>query len=146
MDSSKGLGWIESKSVPNGRIFCHKSEFKVPFEDGDEPPVGTVVNFMLGNDQRSGKDRAVEIHVTNSDAVPEEPRLSGTLEEWNNTKACGWIESPEYEGGRLFAHKSEFAVPFHDGAPPEPGTPVTFVLGTDAKSGKERAVDIQVGH
>merc|ERR1711879_240274 len=102
---------------------------------------------MGGTDQKSGKDRAMGIDVLNNDAVPEEePRLNGTLREWNNDKACGWIESPEYEGAKLFAHKSEFAVAFHDSAPPVPGTPVTFVLGTDAKSGKERAVDIQVGH
>merc|ERR1712232_197917 len=140
----KGCGWIESKSIPNGRIFCHKSEFNQPFEDGNEPPVGTVVHFTLGTDPKSGKDRAMRIDITHDGAVPEELRLSGTLREWNNAKACGWIESSEYEGAKLFAHKSELAVPFPDTAPPDPGTPVTFVLGTDAKSGKERAVDIQI--
>merc|ERR1712083_512238 len=71
-------------------------------------------------------------------------RLSGSLSEWNSQRACGFIECTDPPGKRFFAHKSEFAEQFVDGAEPPVGTEVSFTPGFDTKSGKERAQDIQV--
>merc|ERR1719414_282961 len=71
-------------------------------------------------------------------------RLQGTLMEWNQQKACGFIQCLEPAGKKFFAHKSEFAVPFQDGEEPPEGTAVSFVAGVDARSGRERAQDIRL--
>lgn len=144
--AAKGCGWIESKGVSGSRLFAHKSEFADAFEDGMEPPVGTVVLFNIGKDSRSGKDRAVDIRVA-PEGEEDGARLMGVLSDWNASKACGWIECPSNPDiGKLFAHKSEFAQAFDDNTAPEVGSEVSFILGADAKSGKERAVDIQFIH
>mmetsp|Transcript_63746 Transcript_63746/g.179441 ORF Transcript_63746/g.179441 Transcript_63746/m.179441 type:complete len:446 (+) Transcript_63746:67-1404(+) len=146
----KACGWVESPSHPGHKFFAHKSEFAMPFSDGDEPPPGTPVSFILGTDMKSGKERAQDIQFgapayspAASFAAPGS--LSGTITEWNSTKACGWIVSPQIPGRNIFAHKSEFVEPFADGAEPPSGTEVSFVLGTDQKSGKERACAIRIG-
>merc|ERR1712178_661120 len=72
---------------------------------------------------------------------PRNARLSGVLLKWNADKACGWIES---QGQTYFAHKSEFVPQFEDGNEPPNGTPLSFVLGVDAKSLKERAQNIKI--
>lgn len=144
--SEKGCGFIHARDTPGKKFFAHKTEFAVPFADGEEPALGCEVHFVLGHDPRSGKERAQDIQLGPLDESGL-PRLYGTLKEWNSQKACGFIEC-ERPGkstpGKLFAHKSEFAEPFEDGGEPELGTELSFVLGHDSKSGKERAVDIRL--
>jgi len=153
-NSEKACGFIECGSVPGKRFFAHKTEFAEQFVDGADPPVGTALNFVLGVDSRSGKQRAQDIR-TGDGIVSEalgaahqvafgQPRLRGTLDEWNGLKACGFIHCLDLPGKKCFAHKSEFAEQFVDGSEPPPGTVVSFALGIDARSGKERAQDIRV--
>ncbi|CAK0884720.1 unnamed protein product, partial [Prorocentrum cordatum] len=71
---------------------------------------------------------------------PQQQRLFGKLCDWNPDKACGFVECTDPPGKRLFVHKTEFAVPFPDGYEPPMGTPFSFFLGSDPKSGKQRAV------
>jgi len=150
-NQSRACGFIACKDFPGKKFFAHKSEFAEQFEDGQEPPVGTRVGFTIGIDPKSGKDRAQNISLDNGEDRPGEaegglgvPRLRGELREWNRGKACGFIalEGPVFK--KLFAHKSEFAEPFEDGGEPPVGTIVSFVLGVDAKSGRERAQDIVI--
>lgn len=146
--SQKACGWIECKSYPGVRLFAHKSEFVDQFSDGEEPPLGTQVTFVRGVDPKSGKERAQAIDITQGGESFEEnskPTLIGHLTAWDSTKACGWIESQNMPGTRLFAHKSEFVEPFEDGlGEPATGSVVTFVAGVDQRSGKHRALNIQV--
>jgi len=147
-NSEKACGFIECGAAPGKRFFAHKSEFVEQFLDGEDPMLGTPLNFVLGTDSRSGKQRAQDIRVgdgTFSQAMPGEPRLRGSLDEWNSQKACGFIHCLDLPGKRFFAHKSEFAEQFADGDDPPPGTPVSFKVGVDARSGKERAQDIRLG-
>lgn len=147
----KACGWVEASD--GGRFFAHKTEFAEQFVDGEDPPDGTPVTFRIGNDSKSGKERAVDIQFTrhppsrsqDSKFLDRGEKMLGRLTEWNSEKACGWIESPQFHGRPLFAHKSEFLVPFEDGGEPPIGTPVSFQLGKDKKSGKERACQINVG-
>jgi len=137
----KACGWIESSS--GQRYFTHKTEFVVPFEDGGEPPVGTPVSFVVGADPKSGKQRACQIQLGHG-LQPLRDALDGTLIEWNPAKACGWVMPDRDENQKYFAHKSEFLEPWEDGEDPQVGTKVTFVIGRDMKSGRERAQEISV--
>lgn len=162
-DPAKACGWITSAELPGRRLFAHKSEFTEQFADGGEPPIGSTMSFVVGVDPKSGKERAQAIHVERFAAslprhsaptlaaqqifrsLTQAPiRLAGTLGEWNPSHACGWIDLRDLPGKRLFAHKSEFAVPFEDNQVPPLGTRVSCALGIDPKSGKERAQDIRV--
>lgn len=67
---------------------------KVKFEDGGEPPEGTPLSFVFGQDRKSGKERAWDIRI--------EGRASGTLKEWNVEKGCGWIACPDAPSGKVF--------------------------------------------
>lgn len=145
----KGCGFIHARDTPGKKFFAHKTEFgdPSPMADGEEPVLGCEVHFVLGHDPRSGKERAQDIQLGPLDESAGLPRLYGKLKEWNPLKACGFIEC-ERPGkstpGKLFAHKTEFVEPFEDGAEPALGTELSFVLGHDSKSGKERAVDIRL--
>jgi len=145
-NSVKACGFIHCLDVQGKKMFAHKSEFAEPFADGDEPPIGTQVSFIPGLDAKSGKERAqdIRIEVEMPQVFHGPPRLYGTLKEWKGQKACGFIECLDPPGKRLFAHKSEFTEPFADEAGPALGTKLSFTLGIDQKSGKERAQDIQV--
>jgi len=138
----KGCGWIQCQEVPGGKLFAHKTEFRVQFSDGDEPPIGTPLSFVIGLDKKSGKVRACGIQVAAGDVVAD-GRVNSTIEKWNAEKACGWIESSETGGSPIFAHKSEFLEQFDDSLAPSPGMAVSYVLGVDQKSGKLRATQIQ---
>lgn len=159
---AKAFGWIEADG--GGQFFAHKSEFVPEFPDGPGPPQGSPVTFEIGVDSKSGKERAQSIQLLNG--VPSggkgpgrqvarpshgkyrntgTPRLHGVVNSWNAAKACGWLDCMEYPGQSIFAHKSEFAEQFGDVELPA-GTPVSFLVGTDAKSGKERATNIQFAH
>lgn len=144
----RACGFIECPSAPGKRFFAHKSEFAEQFADGQDPPPGTPLNFVLGTDARSGKQRAQDIRVGSEvfdQAAPfGQPRLRGTLDEWNGARACGFIHCLDLPGKRFFAHKSEFVEQFEDGQEPPSGTVLTFTLGVDARSGKKRAQDIRV--
>jgi len=142
----KACGFIECGTSPGKRFFAHKSEFVEQFADGEDPPLGTPLNFILGMDSRSGKQRAQDIRVGDAldQAMLGPPRLHGTLDEWNGPKACGFIHCLDIPGKRFFAHKSEFAEQFVDGQEPPAGTMLSFTLGVDGRSGKERAQDIRV--
>jgi len=143
-DPARACGFVECVDPPGKRLFTHKSEFLEPFEDGAAPPLGTPVTFVHGLDEKSGKERARQIRVERRHfpARPA-PRMYGNLNDWSHEKACGFIDCPEAPGKRFFAHKSEFARPFADGEAPPQGSPVSFVLGIDTKSGKHRAQDIR---
>jgi len=141
-NEQKACGFIET---PDGkRIFAHKSDFVEQFADNRAPSLGTPVAFVLGADPKSGKQRAQTIQLETSKKPFDSQRLQGTLAEWNPKKACGFIQGIGPAGKRFFAHKSEFAVPFGDGEDPPIGTPVSFVFGVDARSGRERAQDIRM--
>mmetsp|Transcript_134851 Transcript_134851/g.418983 ORF Transcript_134851/g.418983 Transcript_134851/m.418983 type:complete len:388 (+) Transcript_134851:83-1246(+) len=148
-NSQKACGFIECAGAPGKKIFAHKSEFALQFADGDDPPIGTPLNFILGTDSRSGRQRAQDIQAGDGalgQAAPGgQQRLHGTLDEWNASKACGFINCLDIPGKKFFAHKSEFAEQFMDGSEPPPGTLVSFTPGVDARSGKERAQDIRIG-
>lgn len=145
-NGERACGFIECSSAPGKRFFAHKSEFVEQFVDGEDPPLGTPLNFVLGMDSRSGKHRAQDIRVGDGsfDQAPGQPRLRGTLDEWTGHKACGFIHCPDLPGKRIFAHKSEFAEQFADGDEPPPSAAVTFRLGVDSRSGKGRAQDIRL--
>ena len=71
---SKACGWIVSPEV--GRIFAHKSDFTVQFEDDRVPAAGARVSFVRGRDPRSGKERAsailqLEAHVKEEAGLDE---------------------------------------------------------------------------
>jgi len=148
----KACGFIDCPEAPGKRFFAHKSEFARPFADGEAPPQGSTVSFVLGIDTKSGKHRAQDIRT--DDAVHRTqvgpPRLYGTLDEWDENRACGFIHcvdmpgQPAASGKRFFAHKTEFSEPFEDGHGPPSGQLVSFTWGVDAKSGKERARDIRI--
>jgi len=70
------------------------------------------------------------------------PKIRGVLNEWNDQKACGFIQTKD--GMRFFGHKSAFVEQFLDGCGPPIGTPLLFTLGTDPKSFKQRAECIEV--
>jgi len=142
-DTHKACGFIET-TPPGKRYFAHKYEFSVEFADGMEPPLGTAVSFIPGVDARSGKERAQEIRVENQ--ITEPSRLHGALKEWHGERGWGFIEVTELSahGKKFFAHKVDFVVPFADGQAPALGTALTFRAGFDRKSGKERALEIQV--
>merc|ERR1712050_598825 len=128
---------------PGKKPFAHKSEFAVQFGDGEDPPVGTTMSFVHGDDAKSGRERAQDIRLEDRDSL----RLYGVLCEWKDEKACGFIEVSDTNGmpgKRYFAHKTEFAEPFIDGLVPTLGTEMSFMPGVDAKSGKERATDIRL--
>lgn len=136
----KACGFIQCFDPAGKKFFAHKSEFAVPFADGQEPPVGTAVSFVPGVDAKSGRERAQDIQPENDEAF----RLYGSLIDWKDEKACGFIACSDPPGKRFFAHKSEFAEPFPDDSAPVVGTEVSFMPGVDAKSGKERAQDIRL--
>merc|ERR1719188_2686592 len=71
-------------------------------------------------------------------------RIAGVLVEWNIKKTCGFIEVQDGSEKRYFAHKSEFQQPPREGSAPPLGAVLNFVVGHDAKSGKERACQIRV--
>lgn len=143
-DPARACGFVECVDPPGKRLFTHKSEFLESFDDGCAPPIGTPVTFVHGLDEKSGKERARQIRVERRH-FPSRPamRMYGNLLDWNVEKACGFIDCPDAPGKRFFAHKSEFARPFADGEAPPQGSPVSFVLGIDTKSGKHRAQDIR---
>jgi len=144
-NDEKACGFIECAMEGGKKLFCHKSDFVELFEDGQGPAVGTTMNFVLGVDPRSGKQRAKEIGIgAGSGGSVDGPRLFGTLVDWKPDKACGFLQCAEAGGKKYFAHKSEFAEPFLDGEEPAMGTGMTFVHGFDAKSGRERAQDIRI--
>jgi len=162
--AEKGCGWVECKQVAGGKLFAHKTEFKEQFNDGEEPPVGTSLHFVVGVDKKSGKERACAIEVASENAIAgaqfdkwnavqgggwigggqNEGQQQGQLMEWNSEKGCGWISCMQATGGKLFAHKTEFMIQFDDGEQPPIGTTLRFVVGFDKKSGKERAQSIEV--
>jgi len=143
----KACGFIEVADHGGKKLFAHKSDFALPFEDGMGPAVGSPLNFSLGSDPKSGKQRARDIRLGGlgmAGAAAGAPRMFGSLTEWSIAKACGFIQCFDPAGKKLFAHKSEFAVPFGDGEEPPVGTTMSFVHGFDAKSGRERAQDIRL--
>lgn len=141
----KACGFIQCFDPAGKKFFAHKTEFAVQFSDGEEPPVGTMLSFVPGVDTKSGRERAQDIQLATEEAQSEDvSRIYGTLIDWKDGKACGFIECVDPPGKRIFAHKSEFAEAFVDGAAPPIGTEMSFVLGVDTKSGKERAQDIRV--
>jgi hypothetical protein len=139
-DTRKACGFIDAQGQ---KFFAHKSEFVRQFADGDEPPLNTLLSFVSGNDPKSGKVRAQAIQIENPSYIHGRPRLAGELSVWDAGKACGFILCQQYPGKKLFAHKSDFEVSFEDGQDPPVGTSVTFVLGTDPKSGRDRAQSIR---
>jgi len=181
---NKACGWVEPMDAALGKkMFTHKSEFKVQFDDNRPPIAGSRVSFIIGVDQKSGKERAQQVEILDAPARgpavgsiaerynslkkrkndsgvrpgmkaaqhqmaaqhhSDPGTLSGVIASWDLAKGCGWLESQMAPGHRLFAHKSEFVQPFADGQAPLPGTQVSFQVGIDQKSGKERAVSIQL--
>lgn len=143
----RACGFLECPGAPGAKFFAHKSEFASPIDEANPPIPGARVDFVLGIDPKSGKERAKDIRFLSESGGYDSGRCAGTLEEWKPEKACGFIicSTAPYDGKRIFAHKSEFAEPFEDGGQPELGTPMTFVMGLDSKSGRERAQDIRVG-
>lgn len=141
-DDAKACGFIETSERDLKKLFCHKSGFVQPFEDGRGPPVRTELSFVLGTDPKSGKPRALEIRIGGDTG---EPRMFGTVLEWNAVKACGFAQ---VSGGavskKFFIHRSDF-VSIAEGEEPAVGATLSFLQGFDAKSGKERAVDIRFG-
>mmetsp|Transcript_161175 Transcript_161175/g.517373 ORF Transcript_161175/g.517373 Transcript_161175/m.517373 type:complete len:574 (+) Transcript_161175:157-1878(+) len=139
----KACGFIEVPSMGK-KYFAHKTEFQIQFSDFQGPPPN--LSFVPGMDPKSGKERACQIlpegaYESPMSGMSDEPRLHGVLAQWQPQKACGFID---WDGKRVFAHKSEFELAFPDGAAPPLGSQVSFVLGTDPKSGKERACSIRL--
>jgi hypothetical protein len=62
-NQSKACGWVEADSEPGTTYFAHKSEFLDTFDDGDPPAPGTQVMFVVGIDEKSGKERAQQIQL-----------------------------------------------------------------------------------
>jgi len=141
----KACGWVECLDAAHAgqRFFAHKAEFSQPWGDEEAPPEGVIVSFVLGTDVKTGKFRCQSIQVERSlFGQLGGSRQLGELVEWNAAKGCGWIQSKK--GPRLFAHKTEFSEQFSIGEEPTPGTTLSFVVGVDKKSGRERACGIQV--
>merc|ERR1719220_495513 len=107
----KACGFIDSSGK---KVFAHKSDFVEPFADGMAPPVGTAMIFVLGADPKSGRERAQQIQLDRGDGAGiagfRGTRLRGSIMEWKQEKGCGFILRAD--GKKIFAHKSEFAMPF----------------------------------
>merc|ERR1712217_81354 len=114
-------------------------EFAEAFADGQEPVLGTAMTFVLGHDTKSGRERAQDIRIGDGADVVGPAPIEGTINAWNDAKACGFIF--DTTGKKWFAHKTEFTEDIGDG-PNEPalvGQTVFFYSGTDKVSGRERA-------
>eukprot|EP00930_Biecheleria_cincta_P067072 TRINITY_DN5344_c0_g3_i1.p1 TRINITY_DN5344_c0_g3~~TRINITY_DN5344_c0_g3_i1.p1 ORF type:complete len:758 (-),score=169.70 TRINITY_DN5344_c0_g3_i1:150-2351(-) len=157
-------GWI-SAGFPDD-IFAHKNEVL----NGGALNQGERVTFTVGVDRKSGKARALEIQTGFQRAAPARSRapamqgpanaraaagpgggglalspdllpyvgkrLEGEVLSWK--EHWGWISAGF--AGDVFAHLNEVA----SGQPLQVGANVTFGLGVDPKTGKARAVDIQM--
>jgi len=141
---SKACGFIDCSDPSGKKLFCHKSDFALHFADGEGPAIGTEVNFVLGHDPKSGKQRAQDVKIGRASGKGsfDGGRLVGSLTEWNPEKACGFIQCPEAHR-KFFAHKTEFEVQLDDGEEPQIGSQVSFLHGLDPKSGRERARSIR---
>jgi len=147
----QGFGWIETEE--KGKLFVHKNDFLQHFVDGQEPMLGTRLSYVHGYDPKNpAKERATAVQVEGQGPAPATAisngdggeRRRGSVQTWDSHKACGWVDCLDEPGKKYFAHKSEFAQQFPDSHQPRPGAPLTFLVGFDPKSGKERATNISM--
>eukprot|EP00747_Dinoflagellata_sp_TGD_P089024 gnl/TRDRNA2_/TRDRNA2_164195_c1_seq1.p1 gnl/TRDRNA2_/TRDRNA2_164195_c1~~gnl/TRDRNA2_/TRDRNA2_164195_c1_seq1.p1 ORF type:complete len:513 (+),score=96.15 gnl/TRDRNA2_/TRDRNA2_164195_c1_seq1:180-1541(+) len=130
-------GWIESSQMDSD-VFAHVEDVVVGVLQK-----GAAVTFEVGTDEKSGKPRALHIEVHNNQLGSSRMsgnRLSGSVKQFKDP--WGWISSSSVEGD-VFAHNEDCVngVLYANAR-------VTFELGVDSKSGRNRAKRIQVqgGH
>jgi len=96
-----------------------------------------------------GKPRALNIEIVQNEsqgtnrlqaATSDGPRYEGKVESWKD--AWGWITCPQLESN-VFGHREDI-LNGHVGTTLAVGAALTFELGTDQKSGKPRALNIEV--
>lgn len=135
-------GWISGPSL-EVNVFAHRKDVEGPLAGGIRK--GSPVSFEVGSDEKTGKPRALHVWVLEEGGAAacgsETARLRGTVESWK--EPWGWVTCPQLEGG-LFAHRSNLvcADPFL--VPIAVGAPVSFEEGLDAKSGRRRALRIEL--
>lgn len=151
-------GWVNCPSL-GGDLFAHEEDLVSGIL-----AKGVQVSFEAGTDPRSGRPRALQIealgdgvgHVANSasaglqtfgafaaKAEPLEssgPRFDGVIASWK--EPWGWISCSQEEKD-VFVHREDML-----GADPciplEAGLEVTFEMGLDPKTGRKRALRIEV--
>eukprot|EP00927_Polykrikos_kofoidii_P020987 TRINITY_DN20018_c0_g1_i1.p1 TRINITY_DN20018_c0_g1~~TRINITY_DN20018_c0_g1_i1.p1 ORF type:complete len:674 (+),score=114.67 TRINITY_DN20018_c0_g1_i1:38-2023(+) len=129
-------GWLCCDEV-EGDIFAHIDDVA----GGIVPRKGTIVSFEAGEDVKTAKPRAVRIEIIGSgeqgaEEEDESTRCKGVLRSWR--EPWGWIQSPDAPGD-LFAHFEDIRL-----GTPRKGATVTFEHGVDDKSGRPRAVRIEI--
>jgi len=144
-NDEKACGFIEFEGSQGKRVFVHKHDFAEPLIDGQAPEKGTVLNFVMGTDASTGKQRAQDVRVGPAETAPQSGlRLQGQITKWSIEKGCGFVQCIDPPGTSYFAHKSEFKEKFEDSSTPAVGTGVTFCAGLDPYSpGRERATEIE---
>lgn len=127
-------GWINSDDFPDGDIFAHQNDVQ-----GGVLKEGNICTFEIGEDAKTGKPRAKNIKVSRPtpDAERQGDIVLGEVTSWK--EPWGWISTDS--DGEIFGHREEL---FDPTALIDVGTLVAFEVGEDKKSGKPRAVRIEI--
>jgi len=130
-------GWISCPDI-GCDVFAHLQDVQ-----SGELLKGATCNFEIGLDAKSGKPRAREIQVI-LDAREADPfskeRVQGTLSHWK--EPWGWVTCPGEERD-IFAHREDICAGNLVSALGV-GSTLMFEVGIDEKSGKPRALKIEV--
>lgn len=161
LEAALGLqaeGTLSSWKPPWGWLNCPELGFDVFAHEEDLVSgvlsKGARVSFEVGKDPRSGRPRALQMQagIGAADGVSAArfgkvdslgQRVEGVVAHWK--EPWGWFTCAQEEKD-VFAHREDILVepgmdPF---APVEAGTAVTFAIGIDQKTGRRRALQIQL--
>lgn len=157
-------GILSSWKSPWGWVSCPKlgCDLFVHTEDlvSGALAKGATLSFEVGIDPKSGKHRALQIEAHgapgDSGAFADAaeggccggkglgaltgPRVEGVVSNWK--EPWGWFSCATEEKD-IFAHRED-VIGGDPYVPLEAGQVVTFVVGTDAKSGRRRALQIDM--
>jgi len=145
-------GTLNSWKSPWGWVSCPRlgSDLFVHSEDliSGVLTKGATISFEVGADPKSGKHRARKIEVTGLEmgegdaagALDGEGRVDGVVARWK--EPWGWFSCPAEEK-EVFAHRED-VIGGDPYVPLETGQACTFIVGTDPKSGRRRALRIAV--
>ena len=144
----RGFGFIKPADGGDD-LFCHTSSIT----DGEALEEGSTVEYETGVDDRSGKNRAVNVTggcakpMAPGEAAPSDPggtkgsgKNVGTVKRWNNDRGFGFI-GPDAGGDDIFCHANNIT----DGNALAQGTKVTYDESIDDRSGKNRADNVAGG-
>jgi len=151
-------GWVNCPSM-GGDLFAHEEDLVSGILAR-----GVQVSFEAGTDPRSGRPRALRIEaltspghvadsasaglsqlgsvVAKSELLEESsgPRFEGVIASWK--EPWGWISCSQEEKD-VFMHREDM-LGADSGIPLEAGLEVAFEIGLDPKTGRKRALKIEV--